>query len=1206
MIRDTPTIRHEDLYPQDPQCSYLKHFHPQDEDAWARADVIFVAGLGGNFIGTWEAEDKTVWPRDLLPNHVKGIRIRSFAYNTTLFGTTGELGLRNHANELVWKILEEREDDEAAMLRPLVFVGHSLGGLLIKRALKEAYDKPRLRPIWEASRGIMFFASPQYDMDSLAWPTFSDRVLRSVAPRHKEGQVPTQRMLEELAKNRPCMMNIGTDFKPLQPQLSYATLLEGDNIDGYDMVLVSPAHGLIHDPLKERHSMMSGDHLALCKFAKEEGEEASFGIVSEYIEWLLAQTPKEIDTLKHSERRALFSLCAEEFHLFFLDREATPNTCAWIVDTTEFKDWLHDTSSKKHKLWINGPPGCGKSYLARHIIVNKVIDRESHEVIHCFLGRSAPGHSTLGALLRSTPHQALRAAPRLVGKFLLPMFEEGQRRNPSDQNVWSEGFLVGMWADAMAEVTALRPLAFVIDGLDEMDEQCRTGFLARLRELEAKSRSLATKSGSAEPKFKLLLLSREDPQLEVELSSLGFVSRRVTPEDTKEDVERTVAAGLATFWKIFWVTTCENLSGADRMEIYDIIIRQSGDTYLCAALVVQYLCRIRMKSKADLKRKIKELPRDIGGLYGKMVEQLFSRTRFVPFAKQALSWAMFQRRRLKTAEFNVAQALGLALDKHKGPNVPTHEELQEFLEDSIEIKQDHCCGHLVKFQGGRMEWAHGSLLLYLLEQGGEGSILAGRGIDKHASHAAMAQACITYLNMGYFANSGAPREPGRMDLWEAKVRRLVKKHPFVRYAALNWRSHLEDAGAAAWRAHSGTPESHARSVRWREQLLSGDSEHAKSWSEVWWFFTRGPSEDYPDRCLTALAAAHRKAAPDLDMPWTASPGETELEAQEEALDSRDATPSPQAISPSSDDDSPLPEPGLLLSKVMSSGSGTTSSGSEDGSTLFKVTSPDPEAMSLSSESGSLLTKATSRGSGNTVPGSEAAAALSKIATLNPESMPPSSTSAWPSSKMASSSSGTTAPGAKAASIAHKIPSIRPKAIPPSSGSAWPSSKVTSPDPEATSPSPVDMSPISGLPSSTTRGISAHLHIPLPALGTPPQAAAADRDLGAHYLCNNTRTHHTHSQGIDREGTDTHTTILLERPDTNTTTQLQGRDSHTVTQTNSNLHTNTKKNGWRQRVKKALKGVGQAGKLLVNEALVVGPQDRKESEEIRQEITVTRY
>jgi hypothetical protein len=98
-----------------------------------------VAGLGGHYIKTWEAIDGTVWPRDFLPKHAEELpeplklRIRSFHYNTTIKGTTSTVGLRDHASDLVRKLYNDREDDVTAAIRPIIFIGHSLGGMLIKR-----------------------------------------------------------------------------------------------------------------------------------------------------------------------------------------------------------------------------------------------------------------------------------------------------------------------------------------------------------------------------------------------------------------------------------------------------------------------------------------------------------------------------------------------------------------------------------------------------------------------------------------------------------------------------------------------------------------------------------------------------------------------------------------------------------------------------------------------------------------------------------------------------------------------------------------------------------------------------------------------------------------------------------------------------------------------------------------------------------------
>ena len=44
--------------------------------------------------------------------------------------------------------------------RPLLLLGHSLGGILIKQALVNAFGDPRHRDIQEATSGLIFFGTP--------------------------------------------------------------------------------------------------------------------------------------------------------------------------------------------------------------------------------------------------------------------------------------------------------------------------------------------------------------------------------------------------------------------------------------------------------------------------------------------------------------------------------------------------------------------------------------------------------------------------------------------------------------------------------------------------------------------------------------------------------------------------------------------------------------------------------------------------------------------------------------------------------------------------------------------------------------------------------------------------------------------------------------------------------------------------------------
>jgi hypothetical protein len=108
--------------------------------------VVLVAGLGGDPVGTWRADDeqKTLWPTSLLPLCIGDIHVRiwTFRYSSTLRGSASAASIRDHANVLLGHLNNQREEDDEAKLRPIVFVGHSLGGILIKQVGDQLPTQP--------------------------------------------------------------------------------------------------------------------------------------------------------------------------------------------------------------------------------------------------------------------------------------------------------------------------------------------------------------------------------------------------------------------------------------------------------------------------------------------------------------------------------------------------------------------------------------------------------------------------------------------------------------------------------------------------------------------------------------------------------------------------------------------------------------------------------------------------------------------------------------------------------------------------------------------------------------------------------------------------------------------------------------------------------------------------------------------------------
>jgi len=85
-------------------------------------------------------------------------RICLFEYNSTAAYGKDQNSFVGKANELLEDVHVAREAVEAR--RPILLVGHSMGGLLIKQALVNAAQNAKYLPIRDATTGIVFFATP--------------------------------------------------------------------------------------------------------------------------------------------------------------------------------------------------------------------------------------------------------------------------------------------------------------------------------------------------------------------------------------------------------------------------------------------------------------------------------------------------------------------------------------------------------------------------------------------------------------------------------------------------------------------------------------------------------------------------------------------------------------------------------------------------------------------------------------------------------------------------------------------------------------------------------------------------------------------------------------------------------------------------------------------------------------------------------------
>lgn len=191
---------------------------PLYDPADAKTDIVFVHGLGGDRIRTWTWEGdgrKHLWPKDLLPQACPTARILSFGYNAAFahfFPFYGPkfvpeaLTIDDHSTALLQSLIGLREKTKTAD-RPVVFVCHSLGGLVCANALSRPHGTDRAgASLVEKTVGIVFLGTPFEGSSKAKWAGRALKVLDWVGTVHKED-------VKDLEERSAKLMSVNESFQ---------------------------------------------------------------------------------------------------------------------------------------------------------------------------------------------------------------------------------------------------------------------------------------------------------------------------------------------------------------------------------------------------------------------------------------------------------------------------------------------------------------------------------------------------------------------------------------------------------------------------------------------------------------------------------------------------------------------------------------------------------------------------------------------------------------------------------------------------------------------------------------------------------------------------------------------------------------------------------------------------------------------------------
>ncbi|RYP71368.1 hypothetical protein DL771_004856 [Monosporascus sp. 5C6A] len=242
----------------------------------AKVDIVLVHGLNGDPQKTWTAKNGVFWPADLLPTSLRDARanILVYGYNADVYSKKhgshpSDNFIYLHAQTLVTSLTHYRKDEQTAQ-NPIIWVCHSLGGILTKRALLYSNDLKAsqhedYRSIYVSTYGIVFLGTPHTGSDMAAWGTVLQAMSDAVVP--KSFFQSESVLLKTLKRDNETLQNINNHFLDIYQRFKILMAHENHKTDlkGTRMLIVDANSAGPQLPGVTYYAI-EATHSGMCKF----------------------------------------------------------------------------------------------------------------------------------------------------------------------------------------------------------------------------------------------------------------------------------------------------------------------------------------------------------------------------------------------------------------------------------------------------------------------------------------------------------------------------------------------------------------------------------------------------------------------------------------------------------------------------------------------------------------------------------------------------------------------------------------------------------------------------------------------------------------------------------------------------------------------------------------------------------------------------
>ncbi|KAI1178951.1 hypothetical protein F4777DRAFT_41545 [Nemania sp. FL0916] len=612
--------------------------HVLHQPDYAAIDIIFVHGLGGHSKNTWSKnhDPSFFWPELWLPFEpdIESARIFTFGYNASWRGATKSVSsISDFAKELLFEMRFGKDssgEDLNLGANPIVFVVHSMGGLVAKKAYLLGLHDMNYQDVIQSVSAIIFLSTPHRGTNLAE---ILNRVLAA-------SFLSSKNFISDLNKSSPAIEELNEQFRHLAPKLSIWSFYEtlATSIGPRKIMVLEKDSSVLGYPA-EISRPLQADHHNVCKFSSP--TDSGYITVRNAIKSLVTRfrVQKPESPVKSSapqlvlddslDIQDLFRNCpSTETDYNAIRSSWVPNTCEWFLEEEEFISWLEPSPPEPAVLWYIAPPANGKSVLSTFIISHL---RSRGLSCQFFLFKySDNAKRMVSNCIKSLAFQLARTQPEFRN-LLVGSSRESLGLDSSDALIIWRNIIEGR----LLESNITNPIYWVIDALDECDSpkiflECLRSFAGRLP-------------------IRILILSRNTDLISINFDRLsrkisGSRIEKSTIGHNQKDIERLVQREL------------DHMRGSSqfRQQLLQDIMKRAEGNFLWAKLVLEEV--LGCHTEENIREVLEEIPTDMTSMFQRMENNLLQSTRKSDklLIKTLLEWSTCAQRPLSVKELSQA------------------------------------------------------------------------------------------------------------------------------------------------------------------------------------------------------------------------------------------------------------------------------------------------------------------------------------------------------------------------------------------------------------------------------------------------------------------------------------------------------------------------------------------------------------------------